>query len=338
MTISLVTGGSGFVGRALIAELVHRAQAAGDPKGSVRALARSDQAARTVEQLGATVVRGDLEDDAALSAGMRGADWLFHAAAKVEDWGDPEDFERVNVQGTRRVLELAREAGVKRAVHVGTEAVLVGGGPILNVDERRHLPLENIGQYPASKAAAERVALAQSRDGLDVMVIRPRLIWGRDDTSVLRQIVEAVDKKQFAWIGGGRYLTSTCHVENVVEGAILAAERGAAGEVYFLTDGPPVEFREFVEELLDTQGRPAPRRSVPRPLAHAVASLGELVWRRMRLSGAPPLTRGAVRLIGEEVTVNDAKARRDLGYSAHKTRQSGMAELRAAGPMVAPPA
>ena len=129
------------------------------------------------------------------------------------------------------------------------------------------------------------------------------------------------------WFDGGHYLTSTCHVANVCEGMILAAEYGQGGEIYFLTDGQPVEFRSFITQLLQTQGLDAGNRSIPRWLAQRVAFASEWAWQTFHLKGVPPLTRATVRVVGEEVTVNDAKARRELGYTSALSRAEGLAAM-----------
>jgi nucleoside-diphosphate-sugar epimerase len=319
-----VTGGSGFVGRNLIAALVAR----GD---HVVALARSLSAMQTVRQLGAEPQAGDLVDVAAMSAGMAGAELVFHCAAKVDDWGDPAEFRRVNVEGTANVIEAARAAGVRRLVHISTEAVLADGTPIRNADETRPRPRRPVGLYPSTKAEAEAVALLANGQGLEVVVVRPRFIWGKGDTALLPRILAVMRKGQFAWIGGGRYLSSTCHVRNVCEGALLAAERGRPGEIYFLTDGAPVEFRGFITAMAATQGVDPGKRSLPHALVYCIAALSELGWRLLKLKGGPPLTRTAVILTGEEVTVNDAKARRELGYRGQVSREAGLTEMAAPG-------
>jgi nucleoside-diphosphate-sugar epimerase len=315
-----VSGGSGFVGRNLIAALVAR----GD---GVAALARSDAAAATVQALGARVVRGDLDDVAVLRSGMSGCQVAFHSAALVDQWGDPREFERVNVEGTANTLEAARTAGVRRFVHVGTEAVLAGGGPIRNVDETRPRAAHPIGLYPASKARAEARVIAANGAGLETLVCRPRLIWGKGDLSVLPRMLDVMRKGQWAWISGGRYLTSTCHVRNVVEGLLLAAARGRPGEIYFLTDGVPVEFRAFITAQARAHGVEPGERSVPRALLYAVAGVSEFAWRTLPLKGGPLITRTALLLAGEEVTVNDAKARRELGYVGRVNLEEGLAEI-----------
>jgi nucleoside-diphosphate-sugar epimerase len=310
---SFVTGGSGFVGRALIARL---SQAGHD----VRALARSDAAARAVEAAGAQAVRGDLDDVAALRAGMQGCTWVFHSAAKVEQAGRRDDFVRVNVDGTQHVLDAARAAMVKRVVHISTEAVLCGR-PIVDVDETAARPAHPVGLYAETKGLAEDRVRAANRDGLETVIVRPRFIWGRGDTTLLRNFVEASRRGVYAWIGGGRHRSSTCHVRNVCEGAMLAAERGRPGEVYFLTDGEPVQFREFVTRMVATQGVALPSRSLPHWLARLLAAL------MVRTMKDPPLTPMTVRLIGETVTVRDDKARRELGYRGSVSIEEGLREL-----------
>lgn len=318
-----VTGGSGFVGRALLEELRGRGIAA-------VALARSDAAAASCAKLGAEVVRGDLDDAAALAAGIRGCDVVVHAAAHVQEWGPLVDFQRINVGGTERVLAAAEAAGASRLVHVSTEAVLCGGQPVKMVDETCPYALRPLSMYAETKAEAERRVIGH-RGKLHTVVIRPRLIWGRGDTSLLPQIAAAVRAGRFRWIGDGKQLTSTCHVRNVVEGALLAAERGGRREIYFLTDGPPVELRWIIGELLATQGLDPGDRRVPLPAARAAAAVCEALWRALGRTDPPPVSRGAIAAFGTEVTVDDRKARRELGYVGTVTIAAGLAEMCAAG-------
>jgi nucleoside-diphosphate-sugar epimerase len=311
---AFVTGGSGFVGRELIAELRRRGVA-------LRALARSDAAAATVAERGATPVRGELEDPLAMQAGMRGCDVVFHAAAYVKQHGRRDDFFRVNVAGTEGALAAAKAAGVRRFVHVGTEAVLADGAPIVRADEERPRARRPAGLYPLTKGLAEAAVIAANAPDFETVVVRPRFVWGRGDTSVMPEIAAAVKSGRFAWIDGGRYLTSTCHVDNVVEGAWLAATRGRPGEIYFLTDGEPIEFRTFVTDVLATEGLDAGARSIPKWMAEVMAAITG--WMEH-----PPVTRAALALMAHEVTVDDNKARRELGYVAHTSREAGLAEMR----------
>jgi nucleoside-diphosphate-sugar epimerase len=294
---------------------------------AVRAAARSPQAEQAVRTAGAEPVSADLDARAALEQGMRGSAFVVHAAARVEPWGTLEQFMHANVTGTENVLAAARAAGVPRFVHVSTEAVLVGGRKMVDADETWPRPEHSPGLYPYTKGLAEARVLAANDIQLATMIVRPRFIWGLGDSSLLPKLVAAVRAGQFAWIGGGHHLTSTCHVRNVCEGILLAAERGRGGEIYFLTDGAPVEFRSFITALCRTQGVDPGARSIPGPLVRVLAPVVEDVWRTLRLRGDPPLSRTVYLLLGEEVTVSDAKARRELGYRERVTREQGLTEM-----------
>jgi nucleoside-diphosphate-sugar epimerase len=320
-TSAFVTGGSGFIGGALVRRLVADGW-------TVRALARSDASARVVSERGAEPVRGDLDDGASMAAGAAGCEVAFHCAAHLGDWGARADFERGNVQGTRNALGAARQAGVRRFVHVGTEAALLAGQPLVEADERAPLRFDSPALYSSTKARAEEAVIEANRNGLETVVVRPRFVWGRGDTTLLPAMTEMVRAGRFAWIAGGKHLTSTTHVDNVVHGLLLGAERGAPGGVYFVTDGEPVVFRDFVTRLLATQGVTPPDRSLPAPVASAVATVGETAWRLLPLPGRPPLTRLAVWLSALEATIDITRARTELGYAPVRTIDEGLEELR----------
>jgi nucleoside-diphosphate-sugar epimerase len=319
---AFVTGGSGFIGGRLIRRLV------GDGFG-VRALARSDRSAAAVEGAGAEAVRGDLDQVEAMRAGAEGCELAFHAAAFVGDWGSREDYERGNVVGTQNALEACRAAGVRRFVHVGTEAALLAGQPLVDADETAPLRPDSPALYPSTKARAEQAVRDASGDGFETVVVRPRFVWGVGDTSVTPALAEAVRRGRFSWIGGGRHRTSTTHVDNTVEGLMLGAERGRAGEVYFVTDGEPVVFRDFVTDLMATQGVEIPDKNVPPWVVRPLATVAETAWRALPLPGAPPITRFAVWVASLDCTIDISKARAELGYEPVKTRDEGLAELRA---------
>src|SRR5438067_6551954 len=223
MTSVFVTGGSGFIG----GRLIERLRADGY---EVRALARSDAAAERVRARGAEPVQGELADVRAMREGAQGCEFAFHAAAALGDWGRREDFERGNVEGTHNALKACAEAGVRRFVHVGTEAALMAGEPLVEVDETAPLRPDSPVLYSSTKARAEQLVREASRDGFETVVVRPRFVWGAGDTTLLPAMVKLVRSGRFAWIGGGRQRTSITHVDNTVEGLMLGATRGKPGE------------------------------------------------------------------------------------------------------------
>ncbi|GAA6620794.1 NAD-dependent epimerase/dehydratase family protein [Scytonema sp. NUACC26] len=323
-----VTGGSGFVGRNLITALVQRGI-------EVRSLVKWEAEIETIESYGAIPIFGDINDRQVLKSGMTGCTVVFHLAAKVDDWGNFEDFQEVNVCGTEQIIAVAKETGVSRLVYVSTDAVLITGKAIVNADETQRLPKKPLGFYALTKAKAETKVIAANSDKLTTVVVRPRFVWGKGDTTLLARFIRAIGNQEFAWISGGRYLTSTCHVKNLCEGLILASERGRGGEIYFITDGAPVEFRSFITELLQTQGVEPGTNSLPRWLVWSWAWILEKVWTLLKLKSLPPITRTALSLIGSEVTVNDTKARRELSYIPVISRQEGLFEMGNNSPQLA---
>jgi nucleoside-diphosphate-sugar epimerase len=322
MSTAFVTGGSGFIGRALLRRLT------GDG-WTVRALARSDASAATVAEHGAEAVRGDLADVAAMRAGAEGADVAFHLAAKLGDSGPWEEFEQGTVVGTANALLACREAGVPRFVHTGTEAALMDGQPLHGADESWPLKPESPAFYPRSKARAELSVMAANAPGFETVALRPRFVWGAGDTTLLPALSDMVRAGRFAWIGGGGHLTSTTHVDNTVEGLVLAAQKGRPGHAYFVTDGPPVVFREFLTRMFATQGLPEPQRTLPLGVARPLSAAAETAWRTLPLPGEPPVTRFAVWASALECTIDDSKARRELGYEPVVTVDQGMDGLAA---------
>jgi nucleoside-diphosphate-sugar epimerase len=286
---------------------------------------------------GAVPVRGDITDLTALADGMRDAELVVHAAGRMRGGrmrsagvrAGPrvaDELRRVNVDGTRTVLAAASKVGVPRLVYVSTEQVVLGDQPLVGADESTPYPERPAGPYAASKIEAERMLLAASARSLTTVAVRPGLVWGPGDTALPAFAAAAVSGR-LRWIDGGSYLVSTTHVQNVAEGIIAAAERGRGGKAYFVTDGAPIAFRDFVTALLATQGVPAPTAELPRWVARLVAAVAGPAWRWLPLPGDPPITRAALRSVGETCTLDDDKARRELGYEGKVTRQQGLAEL-----------
>ena len=308
-----LTGGSGYIGRNLIRNLSGRYE--------IVALVRSTAAAELVASLGALPYISELISDD-LTEAMRGCEVMVHAAADTGH-GPAMDAQRiVNVEGTRAVFLAARRAHVARSVLISTESVLLDGRALVGAREDHAFPRAPIGGYSRTKGEAETIALSHSQPEMAVMIIRPRFVWGRDDTTALPQLVQAVRSGRFAWIGGGRYRTSTTHVDNLCHGLDLVIDRGRKGEIYFITDGDPVEFRSFATDLLATQGLVPPDKSIPRALLRVVALIGDRLGRRA------PINMQTFATSAVEVTLNIDKARMELGYSPRTSREAGLAEMR----------
>jgi nucleoside-diphosphate-sugar epimerase len=310
MQTVFVTGGSGFVGRCLLPMLRQRGL-------NVYALARSGQASRVIEALGATPVRGDLLHTDGWQQVMAGCDTVFHLAASVDFFADAKTLWPQHVTATESLLDAAQTNRVSRFIYLGASSVIMTGKPIRNADET-FVSNNLIDGYSQTKLAAEQTVLTANRPGFQTVSIRPPLIWGKGDTSALPQLVEAARKGQLAFIGGGTHEFVTAHVQNVCHALLLAAEStvggAVGGEAFFVTDGERLVFKTFIKEMLATQGITAPDRSVPLGVARVTASLLAGVWRTFGLRGQPPLYPGAVNSLGLPFVLNDQKIRQQLGY------------------------
>lgn len=321
--IAFVTGGSGFVGQRLIKKLI----AAG---WTVRALARTQNAASTVEAAGATAIAGDINEPAALKAGMSGTQVVFHVAALFKLWGDRKDFEQVNIDGTRNVVEVAAATpSVTRVIAVSAAAVVMGDPePMMEVKETAPLQRRDFAPYALSKADAERILLSANgtRQSFETIAIRPPMIWGAD-MPTLEHMVDTVEAGQWQWVGGGRQAMSTCHVDNLVHALLLAADRGTGGQAYFVADAETGTLKSVIAGLLATKGVQAPEKSVSFGMAWFMAGIMGMVWRALHLAGEPPITRQMLRLIGKPFTVSTEKAKRDLGYAPQTSWDDGIARM-----------
>lgn len=246
MAQTFVTGGSGFIGQVLVRRLLNEGH-------SVRVLVRTEASAAKVAALGAEPVRGELTDPATWRDDVTGSDVLFHLAAETDITADRERHELVSVRGTQAAVDAARYAQVPRFVHCGSEAALLAGEPLVDVDETAPLRPDSEAAYCAVKAVAEKIVLDANAPGFATVSIRPRFVWG-PGSLLVEGLVAAAKAGQFAWIGGGRHTTDVTFVENAVEGLLLGWQRGRPGQAYFVTDRHRVVLREFLETQFEIYG------------------------------------------------------------------------------------
>jgi nucleoside-diphosphate-sugar epimerase len=315
-----ITGASGFVGGAFVKAYAKT--------HDITAMSRSDKSDAAIRALGATPIRAALGE--VKTEQLKGFDAVVHCAAYVEEWGPWEDYWRVNVDGTKELLVAAKGADVKRFIHIGTEAALFHGQHMRGVDEHYPLSLNSPYPYARTKAHAEK-AVREANDsstGFTTIVVRPRLVWGPGDTSILPAIKEMVEKGQFAWIDGGRNKTSTTYIGNLIHAMNLALTKGNGGNAYFVLDGPPVVFREFMTRMLTAAGVTPGDRTIPGWVVRTIAYLGESTYRALGIKSKPPLTRFTANIMSRDCTLVDDKARKEMGYAPAVTIDQGLAALR----------
>ncbi len=302
---ALVTGGNGFLGSHVVRCLTEAGH-------QVRVLFQEGTDHDRLAGLDPELVQGDLLGAPGLEQACRGCDLVFHLAGVVQDWGPKELFQRVNVGGTRNLLQGAVRQGVGRLVFTSSLAVhrYVGfsGG-----DETA--PRDNTSQhYGASKIACEDLLLeAHAAKEIEVVVVRPGVVpFGPGDRLSLPEL--ARHHKSYRHVGGGEARFCTAYAPNFAEGMLRCGTvPRAAGQVYIIADDETPSWREFIGAVYGGLGLPAATRSVPLALAMTGGALSEAF---ASLSGRPPLlNRYRVALAGRDCVFSNAKAKEELGWS-----------------------
>ncbi len=320
---ALVTGGGGFLGGAIVRQLVAR----GD---TVRSFSRGEY--RELDRLGVAQFRGDLADRDAVFRAADGCDIIFHVAARAGVWGSYADYYRPNVTGTENVIAACRRFGIGRLVYTGSPSVVFDGRDVEGGDESLPYPDRHDAHYPATKAMAERAVLAANSPELATVSLRPHLIWGPEDNHLVPRIVARGKAGKLRRIGDRPCLVDTVYIENAALAHLLAADRLApgappAGRAYFISNGEPIPLWEMVDRILAAAGLPPVSRSMPPWAALAAGSLCEAIWRAFRLAGEPPMTRFVAREMATAHWFDISAARRDLGYRPMISINEGLQRL-----------
>jgi dihydroflavonol-4-reductase len=303
---ALVTGATGFVGAAVARALLREGW-------EVRALARKGSDRRNLRPIAVEVVEGDLADNTSLERALAGCEALFHVAADYRLGAfDPEQLYRTNVEGTRNILNAAREAGVRRVVYtssVATIGIPKDGTP--GSEETPSTLADMIGHYKRSKFLAEEVAREAARSGSSVVIVNPSTPIGPGDvkpTPTGQLVFDAAAGRMPAYVDTGLNIV---HVDDVAAGHLLAFHRGQVGERYIL-GGQDMTLREILAEIARLVGRKPPSVRLPSGVVMPIAYIAEGV---ARVTGrSTRITVEGVRMARKRMFFSSAKAARELGY------------------------
>ncbi|ADI14678.1 NAD-dependent epimerase/dehydratase family protein [Truepera radiovictrix] len=305
----LVTGAHGFIGSHLTRLLLEEGCAV---RALVSPWGRPDNLRSVLENPRLELVRADVTEPHTLTGSCRDVEVVFHAAARVAEWGPWGPFERVNVRGTENLLREAERARVRRFVLVSSVAVHRYTG--FRHADPRALPLDgDVNAYARSKALAE--ALVMRAGGLEPVAVRPGLLpFGARDPNLARQVA-ALRWGGVPLVGGGRAVFNTAYVGDLARGLLLAGTVGAAaGRVYVIGDAGMTSWRDWFGTLAHLAGAPRPRLHLPGDAAMALSSGVERVWARLAPRTPPPLSRYLAYVVRRDVHFSLAHAERELGY------------------------
>jgi nucleoside-diphosphate-sugar epimerase len=319
----LVTGGGGFLGQALIRQLLERGH-------SVQTLNRSRYP--ELERLGVRCFQGDLADYPAVRAAAEGVSLVFHVGAKAGVWGPYDDYVRANVVGTENVLRACRELGIKRLVYTSSPSVTFHGGDQEGIDESTPYPATFLAPYPATKAQAEQAVLAANGPDLATVALRPHLIWGPGDQHIVPRILDRARKGRLGLIGPPGKKVDAVYIDNAALAHICAMQRLSinsriAGKAYYITNGEPWPTEDIINGFLNAAHLPPVTRRLSLLVAYRLAALLEWVFTFFRIKQEPPLTRFAVLQLGTSHWYETRAAREELGYIPRISMREGLKVL-----------
>ena len=305
---ALVTGGGGFLGRAIVMKLLAKGM-------RVRSFSRRFYPDLDIE--GVEQYQGDIGNQDAVATACRDIDTVYHVAAKTGVWGHYSDYYKTNVIGTRNVVAACKAGGIHRLVYTSSPSVVFDGKDMEGIDESVPYPEHYRSPYPQTKALAERAVVRASAEGLKTIILRPHLIWGPGDNHLVPRIIERA--KRLRRIGDGRNLVDTVYIDNAAEAHILAAKAlksrpELSGRIYFISQGEPIPLWDMVNAILKAGGHAPVRKFVTLRTAKVMGAVLEFVYRVLRLKGEPQMTRFVAEELASAHWFDISAARNDLGY------------------------
>jgi nucleoside-diphosphate-sugar epimerase len=317
----LVTGGGGFLGAAIVRQLVER----GD-----RVLSFSRRFYPELSAMGVEQIQGDISDATAIEQACREIDLVFHVAAKPGVWGDYVTYYRTNVIGTRNVIAACKRHNVSRLVYTSSPSVVFNGTDMEGVDESAPYPEKFFAHYPKTKAMAEKLVIEAGDEGLKTIILRPHLIWGPQDNHLVPRIIERANR--LVKVGDGKNLVDTIYIDNAADAHVQAADRLGqnhylSGRVYFISQDDPVPLWEMVNNILKAAGLSPVQRSISRNTAWWIGAVLEIFYKMFKIKGEPRMTRFLADELSTAHWFDISAAKKDLGYKPKVSTEEGLSRL-----------
>ncbi|WP_024334399.1 NAD-dependent epimerase/dehydratase family protein [Desulfotignum balticum] len=319
----LVTGGGGFLGKALVKKLrVHNYAVTSFSRRHHPSLAR----------MGVPQIQGDLTDADAVKKAVTGMETVFHVAAKPGVWGSYDTYYAVNVTGTGHVVKACRAQGVKRLIYTSSPSVIFDESDMENVDESVSYPKTYLAPYPETKAIAEKKVRQAATQGLDVIILRPHLIWGPEDNHLVPGILKRAGRLKI--VGRVDDLVDTIYVDNAALAHVLAAQKlkenpSLSGNIYFISQDEPVSKWALANAFLEAAGLPLIKGHVSARTAYAAGWCFEKIYGLLGIISEPPMTRFMAKELATSHWFNITRAKTDLGYYPEISTQEGLRRLKA---------
>ncbi len=318
----LVTGGGGFLGKAIVKKLVAK---------NLAVFSFSRNFYPELENMGVCQIQGDLVDKVAVVKALEKMDVVYHVAAKFGIWGPLKDFIPVNVTGTQNVINACLENNVKQLIYTSSPSVIFDEEDMENVDESIPYPKKYMASYPETKAMAEKLVKNAAKSGMKTIILRPHLIWGPEDNHFLPTIIKRA--KRLKRVGQKEYLVDTIYVDNAADAHIMASEKlfenpSLSGNVYFLSQDEPMPIWKIINAFLDAAGLPPMKGQVSEKIVYIAGSIFEFVYKFFNIKGEPLITKLGAKELATSHWFNISRAKKDLGYYPKISTQEGLIRLK----------
>ncbi|PIE71106.1 MAG: 3-beta hydroxysteroid dehydrogenase [Deltaproteobacteria bacterium] len=319
----LVTGGGGFLGKAIVKRLL-------DQGDRVRSFSRKTYADLTA--LNVSQIQGDLADAAAVSRAVAGMDVVFHVAALPGVWGPYDAFYRTNELGTRNIITACRTHRVQRLVYTSSPSVIFDGSDMEGVNESVPYPKHHPTHYSRTKAAAEKFVMAAGNKDLPTISLRPHLIWGPGDNHLVPRILARA--RQLVQVGDGKNRVDTLYIDNAASAHLLAEKAlernpNLSGNTYFISQDDPIPVWDMINQILAAGGKPAIEKKMSHTTVRLIGGLLEGIWRLGKLPGEPPMTRFVADELATAHWFDISAAKRDFGFYPEISTAEGLQRLAA---------
>ncbi len=319
----LVTGGGGFIGGALVKQLVAN-------QVQVSVIGRNPYP--QLEEMGVACLGGGSRGAAFLEEVSRGREVVCHVAAKAGIWGPKEEFFSINADGTDNIVDACRKNKVSALVYTSTPSVVFAQKSIEYGDESLPYVKRPLCHYAASKIVAEKKVLAADSGNLRTTAIRPHLVWGPGDHHLIPRLLERGRQQKLKIVGNGSGKVDITYIDNVVHAHLLAAdnllnEATAGGEAFFIGQNEPVFLWEWVNDLFARVGVPQVTGKVPFPLAYLGGAVLEGIYSLAAIEQEPKMTRFLAHQLAHSHCFSHEKAVTLLGYKELVSTEEGLDRL-----------
>jgi nucleoside-diphosphate-sugar epimerase len=319
---ALVTGGGGFIGSALVRDLLRRGFI-------VTSFSRGDYP--ELRETGVLLKRGDISNRAEVSDACNGIEIIFHVAAKAGIWGSYKDYYNVNVKGTENILLACCEKNVKRLIYTSSASVIFDGTDIKGANESLPYPEHPLSHYSATKALAEQSVLNADSASLKTIVLRPHLVIGPGDNHLIPRILARAREGKLKQIGDGNNKVDISYIDNVISAHICAAQAidnpGVSGKTYFISNGEPVLLWDFINMILKNAGIEPINKTVSVRTAFVFSLLAELFHKIPMIKKEPRLTRFLVHELSKSHWFDISASRKHLNYFPQISNRQSLEKL-----------